>query len=68
MQENTPRNWRMSVEVKVDVVCQLAKGQGTEDVSLVWFSQRCSSALMDQVGFLRINELWPLALCLYILA
>lgn len=38
MHGNMPRNLRMSVEAKVDVVCQLAKDQGTKDVSLVWFS------------------------------
>lgn len=29
---------------------QLTKGQGTKDVSLVWFSCGCSSALTDQGG------------------
>lgn len=60
MQGNTPRNLRTSLEAKVDVVCQLAKDQGTKDVSLVWLSCRCSSSLLDKKGSLRSNELWPL--------
>lgn len=45
MQENTPRKLRMSIEEKVEAALQLAKDQGTKDVSLVLLSRPSGAAV-----------------------